>query len=147
MNNLYNLYNTSNLKGDATSASKVSSFLSGGTGSTTLTDFYNGVVSKSIGGSVVSATTPSPTVTNATCGQNATTYASGSITFLGDFANDFCTTSNSTLSGGINPFFPVAGSGVSWICNSTSSGGSPANCTATRVATTPIPDLADFEAE
>lgn len=57
MNNLYNIYSTSNISSDTTSASQIASLITGGTGTTALTNLYNGVVSKSVGGSIVTTST------------------------------------------------------------------------------------------
>lgn len=49
MSNLYAIYNTSNIKSDTISAGQISSLVSGGSGSSVLTDMYNGSIKGSVG--------------------------------------------------------------------------------------------------
>lgn len=74
MTALYNTYSGSNLRGDSTSASQVASLITGGSATGALTDLYNGIVSKSVGGSVVASQQTPPPVTP-TC--TSWTYSTG----------------------------------------------------------------------
>ncbi len=87
MTALYNTYSGSNLKSDTTSASQVASFITGGTGA--IVDLYNGVVRKSIGGSVITTTSSTPSVTplvSTTSCLSAGTTLTGSTTYPGSTA-------------------------------------------------------------
>ncbi len=54
MTNLYNIYNTSNLKWDTTSANQINAFIAGWTWASALVSVFNSAISKSVGWSVVS---------------------------------------------------------------------------------------------
>lgn len=73
MNNLYTVYTASNLNGGSTLLSEVASLIAGGSGTTTLTELYNGSISKTLGETTIASSTTS----SFTCGTSTISDADG----------------------------------------------------------------------
>ncbi len=63
MNNLYAVYDTSNLKADSAGATQIAGFLGGGNGNAALTNLFNAAIKNSVGGGAV-------TIPSAAAGSN-----------------------------------------------------------------------------